>query len=496
MQSQSFQGSMLDNLVTQKPYVTGMQEFLDSDDPHQSLVYWLGEFSDKSRLKTPQDAVIAIQQSIADLDELINDQLNFIIHHPRFQALESSWRGLKLLVDQADGSRLIKIKLLDINWSEVSRDIGRALEFDQSLLFKKIYSDEYGTPGGEPFGVIIGDYEVSHQPSPTHKFSDIETLTGLSQIAAASFAPFVAGASPELFGLDDFATLAQPINLHNIFAQKEYIKWNSLRSRPETQFVGLTLPRMLMREPYRTESGSYGGIYFKEHHTSPARENYCWGNAAYGFGLILIREFANVGWFGHIRGVPRNQIGGGLLENLPADHFNSDPSQIINKPVTDVIISDIKERDLSDLGFISLCQCYDTPYAAFYSNQSLHKPETVADRSANINARLSAMLQHVLCGSRIAHYIKVIIRDKIGSFITADECEDYLRNWLFKYTTGREDLEWDEQARYPLREAAVTVKDHPEKPGDYVCVMQLKPHYQLDHMVSELELITELAQGN
>ena len=333
MQSQSFQGSMLENLVTQKPYVTGLQEFLDSDDPHQALVYWLGEYADKSRLKTSQDVAIAIQQSIADLDELINDHLNSIIHHPRFQALESSWRGLKLLVDQADGSRLIKVKLLDINWSEVSRDIGRALEFDQSLLFNKIYSDEYGTPGGEPFGVIIGDYEVSHQPSATHKFSDTETLTGLSQIAAASFAPFVAGASPELFGLDDFATLAQPLNLHNIFAQKEYIKWNSLRSRPETQFVGLTLPRMLMREPYRTESGSYKGIYFKEHHTSPGHENYCWGNAAYGFGLILIREFANVGWFGHIRGVPRNQIGGGLLESLPADHFNSDSGGIVERGI-------------------------------------------------------------------------------------------------------------------------------------------------------------------
>lgn len=220
-----------------------------------------------------------------------------------------------------------------------------------------------------------------------------------------------------------------------------------------------------------------------------------WGNASYGFAGILIREFANVGWFGHIRGVPRNHISGGVLTTLPTDAFETDADEIAYKPVTEVLITDTIERELSDLGFMPLCQCYDLPFAAFYNNQSIQKPKKMDTRDANANAKLSAMLQHVLCGSRIAHYIKVMIRDKVGSFITAEGCEEFLRTWLFKYTTGREDLDWEEQARYPLREAGVQVREHPSKPGQYLCVIHMKPHYQLDQMVSELELVTELAQA-
>jgi type VI secretion system protein ImpD len=485
----------LDDLYSRPPYITGLAPFLEENDPRRALEYWLTEFITAQTVTTSDDIVAAIERSISDIDHLINDQVNQIIHHPRFQALEASWRGLWYLAVQAEGAKSIKLKVLDVNWDEVSRDISRALEFDQSQLFKKIYSEEYGTPGGEPYGVIIGDYEVSHKTSYSHKYNDLTTLTGIAQISAASFAPFITGAAPELFGLDDFSTLGNPINLHAIFAQKEYIQWRSLRDKPDTQFVGLTLPHILMRLPYRKTPGSYKGMFFYEQCTSRGRENYCWGNAAYGFAAILIREFANVGWFGHIRGVPRNQIGGGLLSNLPCDSFESDAELIAHKPLTDVIITDNRERELSELGLVPLCQCYDVPLAAFYSNQSLHRPPKGITKEGEVNARLSSMIQHVMCGSRIAHYIKVIIRDKVGSFITAEECEDLLREWLFKYTTGREDLEWEEQARYPLREAAVEVKDHPEKPGDYVCIMHLRPHYQLDHMVSELELVTELAQS-
>lgn len=495
MLTESTNTTSLDALCSQQAYITGIDSFLDETDDISSLRYWLTEFVSNQCLSGTEDIIPALQRSISDIDHLINDQLNVIIHDPQFQTLEASWRGLWYLANEADGNRNIKIKVLDINWQEVSRDISRALEFDQSQLFKKIYSEEYGTPGGEPYGVIIGDYEISHKPSATHSYDDIATLEGISQVAAAAFAPFLAAASPQLFGLDDFATLGHPLDLHSIFAQKEYIKWRALRSKPDSQFVGLTMPHILMRLPYRTTPGSYRGIFFHEQVGSRERENYCWGNAAYAFAAVLIREFASVGWFGHIRGVPRNQIGGGLLSNLPCDSFDIDADYIAYKPVTDVIVTDLKERELSDLGFIPLCQCYDTAFAAFYSNQSLRKPEHTTSNEGMINARLAAMLQHVLCGSRIAHYIKVIIRDKVGSFITAEECEDHLREWLFKYTTGREDLEWEEQARYPLREAAVSVKDHPEKPGDYVCVIHLRPHYQLDHLVSELELVTELAQS-
>lgn len=484
----------LDGLCAKQAYITSNSEFLSEQDNRKALSYWVSEFIPPQQLHSSTDIRHAIMRSIAALDDMINEQLNVIIHHEKFQKLEASWRGLWYLAVQADGTRGIKIRMLDMSWAEVVRDISRAIEFDQSQLFQKVYNEEYGSPGGEPYGVLIGDYEISHRPSKRHPHDDLTTLQGLSEVAAASFAPFITSASPELFGMDDYSGFGLPLNLDAIFAQEEYIKWRSFRQRADARFVGLTLPRVLMRLPYRTTPGSYKGVFFYEKTGAKTSAHYLWGNAAYAFAGILIREFANVGWFGHIRGVPRNQLGGGLVTSLPVDCFHTDAENIAHKPVTDVIITDAIEREISDLGFVPLCQCYDTPFAAFYSNQSTQKPKRMETREASVNAKLSSMLQHMLCGSRIAHYIKVIIRDKVGSLITADECEDYLRNWLFKYTTGREDLDWEEQARYPLREAAVQVREHPGKPGQFVCVMHLRPHYQLDNMVSELELVTELAQ--
>lgn len=484
----------LDDILDTPSYVTDLDEFLNEENTIKALVYWLNEHENTQLIKSTNSIVHAINRAIANIDDLVNQQLNDIIHHEKFQKLEASWRGLWYLAVQAEGTQNIKIKLLDASWDDVVKDIARALEFDQSQLFQKIYSEEYGTPGGEPYGVLIGDYEISHRISKKHPRDDIATLEGLAQIAAAAFAPFIASASYELFGLDNFSALSTPLNLRSVFKQKEYVKWNALREKTDSRFVGLTLPRILMRLPYRTKPGSYKGIFFYEKSSTSGHENYLWGNACYGFAGILIREYANVGWFGHIRGVPRDQMAGGLLTNLPVDCFETDADDIAFKPVTDVLITDIKEREISDLGLIPLCQCYDMPYAAFYNNQSVQAPKQYDSKTVNVNAKLSAMLQHVLCGSRIAHYIKVMIRDKIGSFVTANDCENYLSEWLFKYTTGRDDLEWEEQARYPLKEAAVKVKEHPEKPGVYLCVMHLKPHYQLDQMVSELELVTELAQ--
>lgn len=489
-----------EDLYTRPAYVTSVTEFISEKNPTEALKFWLREFEDTSSLNNTDDVFCAIDRSIAELDELINDQLNIIIHSERLQKLEASWRGLWYLVTQAEGVKNIKIKVLDISWKEVVRDIDRAMEFDHSQLFNKIYNDEYGAPGGEPYGVLIGDYEISHKLSKRHTHDDIATLKGIAEIAAASFSPFISSASSEMFGLDDFAALGMPLKYQTVFSQNEYINWRALRESTDSRFVGLTLPRILMRLPYRTKPGSYKGLYFYEKPTHTTKQGSTsdanlWGNAAYGFAAILIREFASVGWFGHIRGVPRNQIGGGLLTSLPVDSFDTDAQDIAYKPSTDVVITDAVEREIGDLGFIPLCQCYDTPFCAFYSNQSIQKPQNKDSSDANVNAKLSSMMQHVLCGSRVAHYIKVMIRDKIGSFATAQDCEELLRNWLYKYTTGREDLEWEEQARYPLREASVEVKEHPAKPGQYVCNIHLVPHYQVDQMVSELELVTELAQS-
>ncbi len=483
---------VLKSLIEQPAYITNLDEFLSEANTTKALCYWLSEHAQQKLIKSTEDITAIIHASISEIDHLINQQLNTIIHHPTLQKLEASWRGLWFLCVQAEDAKNVKIKVLDVSWADVAKDINRALEFDQSQLFQKIYNDEYGIAGGEPFGVLIGDYEISHRTSKLHPHDDLATLEGMAEIAATAFTPFIAGASAELFGLDSFTGLGQPLNLQNIFSQKEYIKWQRFRDKTDARFVGLTLPRILLRLPYRTQPGSYKGIFFYEQSATNGNEHYLWGNACYGFASILIREFINVGWFGHIRGVVRNQIGGGLLTSLPVDCFKTDAENIQPKPMTDVIITDHLERELSDLGLIPLCQCYDSPFAAFYNNQSVHKPKLHSNKEANVNAKLSVMLQHILCGSRIAHYIKVIFRDKIGSFLSATTVEEYIQNWLHKYTTGREDLEWEAQARYPLREASVSVKEHPTKPGQFLCVIHMKPHYQLDQMVSELELATEL----
>lgn len=483
----------LEDLFTQQAYIINLNQFLSEQDDKAALRYWITNFIPQHLALDEGGILNALGRHIAEIDQLINDQLNAIIHNPNFQKLEASWRGLWYLAEQADGAQNIKIRMLDITWAEVVKDIGRALEFDQSHLFHKIYSEEYGTPGGEPYGVLIGDYEISHQVSTSHPHDDISTLEGMAQIAAASFAPFIASVSSEFFGLDDFSGLGQPINFSNVLVQNEYLRWRSLRDKPDSRFLGLTIPRVMARLPYTENSGSFKGITFSEHTAAPDARNYLWGNASYAFAGILIREFANVGWFGHIRGVPRDYVAGGLVTTIPVDEFHTDSTGIAFKPVTEVIITDAVEKELSELGFIPLCQCNDAPYAAFYNNQSIQQPKAVGSSDARVNARLSAMLQHIFCGSRIAHYLKIIFRDKVGSFATAPECEQYLREWLFRYTTGREDLEWDDQARYPLRESDVTVREHPMKPGEYVCEIRLRPHYQLDHMVSELELVTELS---
>lgn len=472
----------------------GLAAFFTAIDDRGELALRLAGIATVTQPRNADQLKVALQVAIGELDELINDRLNAIIHHARFRALEASWRGLWYLVRVSHDTNNIKVKVLDAAWREVARDITNALEFDQSQLFRKIYSDEYGTAGGEPYGVILGDYPISHR-SGEQGINDPVILGGLAQIARAAFAPFIAAASPALFGLDSFAKLGQPLDLEAIFSHPRYRQWQSLRARPEAQFVGLVLPRILMRPPYRGKNGRRNALFFRER-CRDTETDYCWGSAIYAFGALLIREFAEVGWFGHIRGVVRNSANdsGGVVSDLVADHFVTDSGETARKPLTDVLITDNRERELAAQGLIALCQCYDQPRAAFYSNPSLFKFDLLGSREQKSNAKISAMLQHVLCGSRIAHYIKVKIRDKIGSFASADDCERYLLDWLNQYTIGN-DLEWKEQARYPLREARVEVSNHPDKSGQYICQVYLRPQYQLDNLVSGLELQTELAHS-
>lgn len=469
--------------------------FLRESDDINAFEYWLSRVAYSEQNKN-FSVKHWLNRQIALLDELICDQLNAIIHHPDLQKLEASWLGLWLLVDASSGNDSVKVKLLDVSWKDLSKDIERAPDFDQSAFFHLIYSEEFGTPGGEPYSVLLGDYNISHRSTGEHPFDDVFTLQGISHAAAAAFAPFICGAAPQLFGLDNYEPLGQPINLDSVFGHKEYIRWNAMRELEDSRFLAVTLPRVLMREPYNQTFSAYQGLRFKEQVTGKDSSKYLWGNPCFAMGAVLIREFSEVGWFSHIRGVPRDYHGGGLVTQFPSLPYQTDSTTATHKIVTPVLITDSSERQLSDLGFIALCHCYDTPYAAFNSCPSLQQPKIYSNKAATANARISAMLQQILCASRFAQYIKVMIRDKIGGYFGAQDCERYLQRWLEQYTTGRDDLSWEMMARYPLREARVQVMEEPGKPGSYQSIIHLKSHYSVDHLVSELKLTTALNQAS
>ena len=463
-----------------------LARFLQADDDLDALQLWLQILGNPGSGQPPLRQFLA--QQIALLDELIAEQVNVILHHPRLQRLEASWRSLHKLCQESYPVPDIKLRLLNVSWGEVCRDITKAQEFDQSQLFQRIYNDEFGTPGGEPYGLLVGDYYVSHRPYRGHKYNDLEVLQGLAQIAAASFAPFICGAAPQLFGLDDYQTLGSHLNFQAIFRQQEYIKWRAFRQQEDARFVALTLPRIILRQPHRSVAGQWP---FQEQCHRPG--DYLWGNAAFAFASVIIREYGTVGWFAQIRGVPRDQLAGGVVtgyQPLPIPDGTG-----AHHILTNVVITDSIERELSELGFMTLCQCYGVPLAAFHSNPSLHMAKRFDSKSATANARISAMLQQVLCASRFAHYLKVMIRDKVGSYTTEKDIEHRLTQWLNHYTTGRDDLSWEMRARYPLRDARLQVKEMPGRPGQFTCVIYLKPHYVAENLVSELKLTTELSQA-
>ena len=466
--------------------------FLSENDDVEAFRRWveLSSPADTSRLEPCR----WLAQQVAFIDELISEQIDAVLHNKRFQALEASWRGLWFLIDAVVNPENTKIRLLDVSWKDLARDMERAPDFDQSGLFHLIYNEEFGTPGGEPFSVLLGDYYVAHRPYEDHRIDDVFTLQGISRAAAAAFCPFVCSAAPQLFGLDDFDNLGLHINVDEIFRSHDYVRWRSMREHDDSRFLALTLPQVLMREPYQDNRRSRRGLRFNESVAGKDNRKYLWGNACFALGTVLIREFSEVGWFSHIRGVPRDHYGGGLVTQFPTPAYRTDSSRAMVKMSTSVTVTDQLERELSDYGMIALCHCFQTQYAVFNNCPSLQIPKVYAKKSATANARISSMLQQILCGSRVAQYIKVIVRDKVGSYTTAESCERFLQNWLDQYTTGRDDLSWEMMARYPLREARVVVDEDPAQPGYYSSLVHLKTHYSVDHLVSELRLTTSLSQ--
>jgi type VI secretion system protein ImpC len=432
-----------------------------------------------------RDVEAMINARIAQVDHLLSIQLNEVLHHPQFQRLEASWRGLKYLLDNSSTSSMLKIRVLNASKKEVLRDLQRAPEFDQSALFKKIYEEEFGIFGGEPIAAIIGDYEFSRHPE------DMELLEKISQVAAAAHAPFLSAASAELLNLDSFANLGAPRDLGKIFDSTEYAKWKSFRQSDDSRYVGLTLPHILMRLPYGKDTKPIDGFNYDEGVDGTDHSKYLWGNAAFSLGARLTNAFADYGWCAAIRGVE----GGGLVEGLPTHTFRTDEGDVALKCPTEVAITDRREKELADQGFIPLVHCKGTDYAAFFSVQSGNKPKKYDSEAANANARLSAQLPYILAVSRFAHYMKAIMRDKIGAFTSRSECERFLNNWITQYVTEDDTASQAVKSRYPLREARVEVAEIPGKPGAYRAVAFLRPHFQLEELTVSLRLVADLPQS-
>ncbi|GAK69840.1 type VI secretion system contractile sheath large subunit [Agrobacterium rubi] len=428
---------------------------------------------------------------IALIDEALNEQVNAILHHPEFQAMEARWRGLAMVVREASRSPDVKIKLLNASWRELARSMERATDFDQSHLFEIIYSREFGMPGGEPVGLLIGDYTFSPED-----FEGIDSITALSQIgmvAAAAFCPFVAAASPMTVGLQDFSELSRVHDFSWLKQEKSRLRWNALRARDDSRFVGLVAPRILLRSPHKPFSRRRADPFPFREHVSEGGETLLWGNAAFAFAAVVVRNFNDTGWFADIRGVTQDAVDGGMLSQaqLPPLDLGLESNGLSAQPPVEAQLTTGQEQQFSDLGIVPVSTTYLSSMAIFNANQSLHAPGHYSGESARQNARLAAMLQYVLCASRFSHYLKVIMRDDIGALSDSRTIERKLETWLASYTLGNDDAEATLRARYPLRSAGIEVFEIPGKPGSFSCTVRLQPHFQLDDVSTSFHLIAE-----
>jgi type VI secretion system protein ImpC len=431
-----------------------------------------------------RDSEAMINARIAQIDHLISLQLNEVMHNPAFQKLESSWRGLKYLISRSETGEMLKIKIFNASKKDLLRDLQRASEFDQSAMFKKVYEEEFGVYGGHPFGALVGDYEFGKGPE------DIELVEKISQVASAAHAPFVAGASSDMFNLDSFSDLGAPRDLAKVFDTTEYAKWKGFRASDDSRYIALALPHILMRDPYGKATRPVDEFDYEEAVDGSDHSKYLWGNAAWALASRITESFARYNWCATIRGVE----GGGKVEGLTVHNFRTDDGDVAMKCPTEVAITDRREKELADLGFVPLVHCKNTDYAAFFSVQTAQKAKQYDTDSANANARLSTNLSYILAVSRFAHYLKAMMRDKIGSFMTRGECEQFLNRWIAGYVVDSATASPSIKAKHPLSEARVDVVEIPGKPGAYRAVAFLKPHFQLDELTVSMRLVADLPQ--
>jgi type VI secretion system protein ImpC len=448
-----------------------------TDEAMKGTVTW-----DKSVTNT-------VQQAIKKLDEALSKQLAAVLHHPDLQTLEGSYRGLRHVVYGSETSSKLKIKVMSATKTEVAKDLAKAIEFDQSTMFKKLYEAEYGSPGGEPYGVLIGDYEFANHPD------DLEMLGSMSNVAAAAFCPFVTAASPKLLGFDSWTELAKPRDLEKIFDSVEYVQWSSFRDTEDSRFVVLTLPRVLSRLPYGAATKPIEEFDFEEvdldekGRSKPVpNDKYTWMNPAFVLGTKMTEAFAQYGWCTAIRGAE----GGGKVEGLPAHIFISDDGDPDLKCPSEIGITDRREAELDKLGFLTLCHYKNTDYAVFFGSQSTQKSKKYDRPEATSNAVISARLTYIMAASRFAHYIKVIARDKIGSFAEATDVESQLSRWILNYINANPAAGQALKARYPLSDAKVTVSEVPGRPGSYNAIFWLRPWLQLEELTTSVRMVARI----
>jgi type VI secretion system protein ImpC len=437
----------------------------------------------KGTVKWNKSLTATIEKAMQAIDAAVSTQLAAVMHNTKFQQLEGSWRGLNYLVMNSETGSGLKIRALNVSKKQLFKDLDQAVEFDQSSLFKKIYENEFGSPGGEPYGALIGDYYFGNHPD------DVELLSKMSNVSAAAFAPFISSVDPNMFAFESWTELSKPRDLEKIFDSVEYAKWKSFRDSEDSRFVALTMPRVLARLPYGERTKPVDEFHYEEVGRGVVpHDQYTWMNAAYAYGARLTDSFSKSGFCVAIRGAE----GGGKVEGLPAHVFTSDDGDPDLKCPAEIGITDRREAELSKLGFLPMCHYKNTDYAVFFGAQTTQKPKKYDRPEATGNAAISARLPYIMATGRFAHYLKIMGRDKIGSFMEAKDTENWLNRWIANYVNATPGASQEIRAKYPLAEAKVEVKEIPGKPGSYNAVAWLRPWLQMEELSASLRMVAQI----
>lgn len=469
--------SILDQIIDN---TQAIRRETDRDRVKNQLDQFLSEVTSGS-LVVSGDLINSIEVRIAAIDALMSEQLSKVLHHSEFQQLESSWTGLKGLLDQSETDNT-QIRMLNATKTDLIKDFKSSSDFDQSMLFKNVYEYEYGTFGGEPYSALVGDFDFDNSPE------DLYLLEQISHVAAAAHAPFLSSANAGMLGLNEFSELPRPRDMSKLFETSDYLRWKRFRESDDSRYVGLTLPRFIGRLPYGAKTIPVEQFCFEEQVKEEDSNSYLWVNAAYALAGRMVSAFEQHGWCAAIRGVES----GGLVEALPTHHYVSISGEKRFQCPTEVAITDRREKELAELGFIPLVYYKGTDYAAFFSVQSPSRPRKYNSDLANSNAKLSTQLQYIMTTSRFAHYLKMIARDKVGSFGSRAECQAYLQSWINQYIVGSDTVGAKIKASHPLREARVDIVEVPGSPGTFRAVAYLRPHFQLEGLSMSLRLVAEL----